>query len=203
MNAALEFVKKHDRDILDIDSLELLEEGLAQALSEALNTAIAEQTWTIDPNPGRADFETTSHFVVITLSSYVFRIVVLLYFDNNEQLRLFLPAEEAEKTSEHQMSALLSRISEFANVYCGKFKQYLEHSYPFIGMSTPITLEAHCARHIDDQDYHARLHLAGNNSESASFPSSVYLHSLNGVEFTLSPSPVVEETSEAGDLEFL
>lgn len=80
--------------------------------------------------------------LVLTISSYRFRLLIIFHFtDNIETRRSFHGAEKG--------IPLDDILGEVGNLCCGSIKHELGRSLPHIGLSTPYVLENRASRHID------------------------------------------------------
>jgi hypothetical protein len=79
-------------------------------------------------------------FVVLTVSSYLFRLVVLFYFSNDEITREHF-AKLIRTPSKHlDDKVFYDAVSEFGNLCCGSINRDLGRHFPHVGMSTPNVL---------------------------------------------------------------
>lgn len=79
--------------------------------------------------------------VVLTISSMVFRLVLVLRVQHDTATRDYYVGD-ADRT-------LRETFVEYGNLCCGALNQALLDHYPDLGMSTPYVLSAHCAAHLD------------------------------------------------------
>lgn len=86
--------------------------------------------------------------VVLSISSYVFRIVALFVFDTNPQTAAHF-AKLARSTNPHlQGQALSDAYAELVNMICGAVNRGLRADFRHSGMSTPFVLESSCAQYV-------------------------------------------------------
>lgn len=86
--------------------------------------------------------------VVLNISSYVFRIVILFDFDTDAATIAHL-AKIARSTEEKmEGQALLDAYAEFANMICGAVNRSLCAQFRHVGMSTPFFLESACVQYV-------------------------------------------------------
>jgi len=81
--------------------------------------------------------------VVLTISSILFRLMLMLQFDEGADTRDYFFAEGSASTVQEI-------FSEQANLCCGAMNQELLRYFPDLGMSTPYVLNAHCIAHLED-----------------------------------------------------
>ena len=129
--------------------------------------------------------------VVLTISSIVFRLLLILHFDENDSTRNYYLKEGDELPFQEA-------FLEICNLCCGAMNQELLHYFPDLGMSTPYVLSARCLGHL------AELKPAFSSSYSITLNGSVQLAATvcvcahAPIDFVADTS-AVEETS--GELE--
>lgn len=86
--------------------------------------------------------------VVLTISSYLFRLVVLIYFTRDDATREHIARGSRINASEMSEQAFYDSISEFGNVCCGILNRGLAGFFPHIGMSTPNIIHKDCSTYL-------------------------------------------------------
>ena len=90
----------------------------------------------------------THRLLVLTISSYAFRIVALFEFQIDERAEVHFAklfrSEEDRLTGQHLGDAL----SEYVNMVCGTINRLISSPTRQTGMSTPFGLETTCMAHI-------------------------------------------------------
>lgn len=94
--------------------------------------------------PGQAP----RHLVVIGISSYLFRLVVLFDFDTAPDTLAYLARRAGGDQAALQGGALADAYGELVNMICGATKRYLHDDFPHTGLSTPVLLDSSCARYV-------------------------------------------------------
>lgn len=79
--------------------------------------------------------------VVLTISSIVFRLLLILHFDENDSTRGYYLKEGDERPFQEA-------FLEICNLCCGAMNQELLRYFPDLGMSTPYVLSARCLGHL-------------------------------------------------------
>jgi hypothetical protein len=79
--------------------------------------------------------------VVLTISSIVFRLLLILHFDEDDTTRRYYLNDADERPFQEV-------FLEICNLCCGAMNQELLHSFPDLGMSTPYVLNARCLPHL-------------------------------------------------------
>ncbi|MDE1004577.1 MAG: hypothetical protein OSB38_02855 [Paraburkholderia fungorum] len=81
--------------------------------------------------------------VVLTISSIMFRLLLILHFDENDSTRDYYLNEADERPFQEV-------FLEICNLCCGAMNQELLHYFPDLGMSTPYVLSARCLGHLPE-----------------------------------------------------
>lgn len=79
--------------------------------------------------------------VILTISSIVFRLLLILHVDASDAARRYYLKDGDERP-------LHEAFLETANLCCGAMNQALLQSFPDLGMSTPYVLDARCLPHL-------------------------------------------------------
>lgn len=79
--------------------------------------------------------------VVLTISSIVFRLLLILHFDENDNTRKYYLNEADDRPFQEV-------FLEVCNLCCGAMNQELLRYFPDLGMSTPYVLSARCLPHL-------------------------------------------------------
>ncbi|GAB3626678.1 hypothetical protein PTE30175_03031 [Pandoraea terrae] len=80
---------------------------------------------------------------VLTISSILFRLVLILHFDEDDTTRAYFLKEGAE-------GSFREVFLEICNLCCGAMNQELLNYFPDLGMSTPYVLSAKCVAHLHE-----------------------------------------------------
>ena len=86
--------------------------------------------------------------VVLTISSYLFRLMVLIYFTPDATTKSHFAKANRLHESDMSEQALIDAISEFSNMCCGALSRDLSPIFRHIGMSTPNILDTECASYL-------------------------------------------------------
>ncbi|NPT37145.1 hypothetical protein [Paraburkholderia xenovorans] len=82
--------------------------------------------------------------VVLTISSIVFRLLLILHFDEDESTRAYYLKAAADERPFQEV------FLEICNLCCGAMNQELLRYFPDLGMSTPYVLNARCLPHLHE-----------------------------------------------------
>ena len=135
--------------------------------------------------------------VILTVSSYLFRAMAIVYFRPDAATRAFF-ARGDESALDDQ--AFYDRVAECGNICCGTLNRDLGRHFPHVGMSTPNIIDTDCMRYVDllgcGLVKHYRLRLAGDLTMHASLCVTAY----GTVDFHVEPRVEHDEVS-TGELE--
>jgi len=81
--------------------------------------------------------------VVLTISSMVFRLLLILHFDEDDSTRTYYLKDAEERPFQEA-------FLEICNLCCGAINQELLRYFPDLGMSTPYVLEAGCLPYLHE-----------------------------------------------------
>lgn len=90
----------------------------------------------------------TSKIVMLSVSSYCFRLVLLIHFSPDEATRNHFSKINKLTASEMNDQAFGDAISECGNICCGSINRALAKSFPHVGMSTPNIVDRQCANYL-------------------------------------------------------
>ena len=178
--------------------------GLGPILKVGLESALAARMpsndWSVDPITEIGEIN-QEEFVCLTVSSYHFRILVLLHFT---AMGTALPCvAEAIHQSPETLSrdSCLDYLAELGNQFCGEIKRMVGLKYPEVGMSTPMRLEHTSLPYMQDLKTCATRHALVRRNGQAVFAGSLYLCSDEGFQFHLDSSLAVGSQVQASALE--
>jgi hypothetical protein len=137
--------------------------------------------------------------VILTVSSYLFRLMAILYFKPDAATRAYFNRNAPEGAPEPTDDEFYDRVAECGNVCCGTLNRDLGKHFPHVGMSTPNIIDKDCMRYVDllgcGLVKHYRVDLEGGLTMYASLCVADY----GLVDFHV--DPVVEEDLSVGELE--
>ena len=140
-------------------------------------------------------------FFVLTVSSQLFRIIVLVHFTNNESSRSFV--SDALKIGQNGMSdlQLYDFLGELGNSFCGALKRDLGKTVPHLGMSTPNVLSKDCLKYMQSLKIDHEMHASAEVDGNILFCASAYLSADQALHYEIKSNHEQEET-DSGELEF-
>lgn len=124
-----------------------VQENLAKMLEVALDLTLKEakkdSTWNFKRETGVNSFD-MDHCIVLTISSFRFRVMVIIHLSYNQRIKQFLADIMGAKLQELDDEKLIDRLLELSNSFCGHIKRHLQDTCPPLGMSTPNLLDSAC-----------------------------------------------------------
>ncbi|MFM0198900.1 hypothetical protein PQR53_03335 [Paraburkholderia fungorum] len=129
--------------------------------------------------------------VVLTISSIVFRMLLILHFDETDNTRNYYLKEANEQPFQEV-------FLEICNLCSGAMNQELLRYFPDLGMSTPYVLSARCLPHLRELKPAFLSSYSVTLNGSVQLAATVCVCAHAPIDFVADTS-VVEETS--GELE--
>ncbi len=137
--------------------------------------------------------------VILTVSSYLFRAIVIIYFKPDAATRAYFDRHATEDAPEMTEDEFFDRVAECGNVCCGTLNRGLGEHFPHVGMSTPNIVDRECMRYTDllacGLEKHYMITLDGDLTLYASLCVAAY----GKIDFYV--DPVIEEDLSVGELE--
>ncbi|KAF7598509.1 MAG: hypothetical protein CGU29_12435 [Candidatus Dactylopiibacterium carminicum] len=181
-------------------TLTTLEEAFRQALREisgagqAAAPALERQTLeTLDGSGER-------RLLTLTLSSYLFRIVLLFDFRLDAPTQAYFARLFRNGDAKLAEQALADVLSEYVNMLSGTANRLLSTEALRTGMSTPFALETHCRRHLQKLAPAECLAYRVKPAEAVAFNLILCLCVAPEATLDLATAPLVEEVV-GGELE--
>ena len=137
--------------------------------------------------------------VILTVSSYLFRALAIIYFKPDAATRAYFNRNAEEGAPELTDEEFYDRVSECGNVCVGALNRDLGPFFPHVGMSTPNIIDKDCMQYVDllgcGLVKHYKVVLAGELTMHASLCVADY----GLVDFHVDPA--VEVEVDTGELE--
>jgi len=89
-----------------------------------------------------------NRIVILTVSSYLFRLLAVVYFKPDAATRAWFGRSE-EGAPALSDEAFLDRVAECGNVVVGALNRELGAFFPHVGMSTPNVIDKDCMQYAD------------------------------------------------------
>lgn len=171
---------------------------MAQSLKKAFSPS-ADDSFEVVEASSEGGFTETS-LVVLTSSSYVFRLMVFIYFSEDVATRAYFARRSSSNTEEFTAQAFVDAICETANLCCGGINRELGRFFPHIGLSTPNILERNCADHIEALNAGLVKHFGVDVNGTTLFHASMCICDYDTLDFHY-VATAQEETAMDGELE--
>lgn len=172
---------------------QLLHQGLLSALSSP-----DDGVTNLAPVASMDDI-TESLAVMLSVSSYRFRLIVWVHFEPDTSTREHFARLHGVTLEQMSGQAFTDVVVEYGNMVCGAVNRQLGQIFPGVAMSTPHVLDRNSLAHLQSLQHshlsHARLTLNGN----ARFHGSLSVLAYDTLDFE---APVVEQTEVSGEIEF-
>jgi len=173
---------------------------LNHALLESIKNCDKYNTWDIKTIKD-ADEIKEKEFMMLTISSSVFRIFVLLHFTQNEQTKDFVASALRLAANNIEEGKYYDYLSEVGNVFCGAVKRELSrHTTYYMGMSTPNQLDLNSLVYVDEMKPDYAVHVKAEHKSGAVICGSLYIAARTEIDFKI-PETVFEDKSDMGALE--
>ena len=147
--------------------------------------------------PDLAELEETK-LVILTVSSYLFRLMVLIYFTPDKATKEHFARVNKMQVSDMSEQVLYDAISECGNICCGILNRELAHFFPSIGMSTPNILDRECATYLKMLKCGHTQHLRIDINNAVRFHASLCVCDHADLDFKVD---LAEEEESTGELE--
>jgi hypothetical protein len=113
------------------------------ALDHALQASAADRQWSIRNIDNAKDIK-QSNSILITISSFRFRVFCFLHVNLDQTTRQFVAEATHAKLQDVDENALLDYLLELSNSMTGNVKRFIQSTCPPLGMSTPNLLSKGC-----------------------------------------------------------
>ena len=131
-----------------------------------------------------------SHLAILTISSYLFRVMVLIHFSADDPTREHLAKLSKASVSDMNEQVFMDAICERANMCCGSLSRDLSHTFPYIGMSTPNIVDRQCASHLNSLHPGHKRHFKVIVNSTAQFHVTLCVNSYDRLDFVVDKSAV-------------
>jgi len=177
-----------------------LDQWFMKAIRQSLTVEASKDSRVCIDEPQRDIHQTK--VVMLTSSSYVFRVFSLIYFDADEATRAHLARRTGMSLNDMSQQKFVDAICECANMCAGSLNRDLGKVYRHIGLSTPNILEVQSAHHLGSLNSghlrHFRVEVNGVNL----FRASLCVCEFEDMDFHApSEAAAAEAEVESGELE--
>lgn len=137
--------------------------------------------------------------VMITVSSYLFRVLLFIQFDQNAGTVAHFAELEGIAPGEMSEERFLDSVMERGNLYCGAFNRDLAEFFPHVGMSTPCILDRSSLEHVSALQPAVTRHYVTDLGRDATLHLTLALCAFSDLDFAYEPGAAEEEST--GEME--
>lgn len=95
---------------------------------------------------------------ILTMSSYSFRIVILVFYNEDDMLRRLIAEETKINPGAVDEARIQDYMQEVGNAICGTMKRELGTTFSHLGMSTPYILEQSSMEYLEKLDFSLQVY---------------------------------------------
>jgi hypothetical protein len=136
--------------------------------------------------------------VVLTISSYLFRLIVMIHFSADQSTREHVARINKIAPEEMSEQSFHDAIAECGNICCGILNRDLGAIFPHIGMSTPNIIDTRCTAYLDMLDSGHIQHFEVSIEQAPMFHVSMCVCDYADLDFAVD---VNEASADTGELE--
>lgn len=172
-------------------------EGFDRLLQQSLRASLVPPDSSADISVVEDDGQIDSRrMVVLTISSYLFRAMVMFHFSPDALTRAHFARLTRSNAAEMSEQGFMDAIAESGNLCCGIFNRELGRFFPHLGMSTPNVIDRQCAAYLQRLNYAHLRHFAIDIPGSPRLWVSLCVSAYDHLDFTVSAQEQVESTGE-------
>ena len=134
--------------------------------------------------------------VVLTISSYLFRAMVMFHFSPDAPTREHFARLNRLAPQEMSEQVFMDAIAESGNLCCGILNRELGNFFPHIGMSTPNVIDQQCAAFLSTLKYQHVQHFAMDFAQSPRMHVTLCVSAYDAIDFQVDPEAATAETGE-------
>lgn len=174
-------------------------DGFDTLLTQALRNSLANGSTSFEVST-LTDVAAISEkkMVVLTVSSYLFRLMVMFYFTPDAATKEYFARLNNVNAEDMSEQSFMDAIAECGNLCCGILNRDLGNFFPHIGMSTPNVIDRHCATYLQMLNCGHVQHFAVDIDAAPRFHVTLCVSDCADIDFTVSPE---EMDSSTGELE--
>jgi hypothetical protein len=175
--------------------------SLDQWVRDSLQAALSNSDDTVSSLDTVATLDDlrATHVVMLSVASYRFRLMLLIYFSHDEATRAHFARSKKIAPTELTAQALEDAICEASNMCCGAFNRALGQVFPHLGMSTPNIVDRRCANHLHLMGFGHLQHFRLQLSSGVPFHASLCVSEYDTLDFEAQHLAPAQAT---GELEF-
>ena len=139
---------------------------------------------------------TEKKVVLLTVSSYLFRVMTLIYFTLNKDTKQHFAAINRGDPETMSESDFLDVIGECGNIFCGALNRELAKHFPHLGMSTPNVLDRDCIDYLQELDANYIKHFKISINDTFTMHASLCVCDFADIDFTVDMTQTEESNGE-------
>lgn len=172
------------------DGFDLL---LQQALKSSLVPADETCEITVLDDGGAIE---ARKMVVLTVSSYLFRLMVMFYFTPDAATRAHFARLNKVAPDDMDEQVFMDGIAEAGNLCCGILNRDLGNFFPHLGMSTPNVIDRQCADYLQKLNPAHLRHFAIDVPGAPRFFATMSVAAYAEIDFAVSAAEAEVSTGE-------
>ncbi|MFJ9531520.1 hypothetical protein [Herbaspirillum sp. NPDC101396] len=134
--------------------------------------------------------------VVLTVSSYLFRLMAMFYFTPDAATRAHFARLNNIDAAEMSEQTFMDAIAESGNLCCGILNRDLGNFFPHIGMSTPNVIDSNCAAYLQTLNCQHVRHFAVDMDGAPRFHVTLSVSAYADIDFSVSADELGSDTGE-------
>lgn len=134
--------------------------------------------------------------VLLTLSTYLFRVMTLIYFTMDRATKQHFAAINKADAASMSESEFLDVIGECGNICCGTISRELSRHFPHLGMSTPNFLDRDCAGYLDQLKVGYVKHFKIEMAHALTLHASLCVCDFSDIDFAVDMAQAEEAKGE-------
>lgn len=138
---------------------------------------------------------TGNRIVILTASSYLFRLFVLVYVTPDQLAKEYFAGLRNIQNPEMAESALMDTICEAGNMCVGALNRDMSKIFPHIGLSTPNIIDKHCGDYLHSLKCGHIQHFEISIDQKYTFHVSLCVSQYDNIDFSVDTTEV-ESTGE-------
>lgn len=176
-----------------------LDHFVAQAVKGSL--AQADTGFAISQTDDKVANDHEREVVMLTVSSYMFRVLLFIHFDRNPALRNHLATLDGHPDDPLDDERFTDAIMERGNLCCGALNRDLAQFFPHIGMSTPCILKRSSVEHVAAINPAFTCRYRAEVGPGVAMHFTLALCAFADLDFPFDPRLAEEVEDTAGELE--
>lgn len=174
-------------------------DGFDTLLMQSLKSSLAPTDAAVDVSvleATAAEAIDERQMVVLTVSSYLFRLMVMFYFTPNAATRGHFARLNRLDEAEMSEQTFMDAIAESGNLCCGILNRDLGNFFPHIGMSTPNVIDKQCAAYLQKLNCQHVQHFAIDIDQSPRFYATLCVSAYADIDFEVAADALGSDTGE-------